>query len=113
MTMLAVTHSDALAERLTAGWRRALAGDASARAAWRTAEGGGWSWRRDGALLQGGGEWSALRWEQCGATALRALRFFTVEVTVGGSARAAGISFGPYKDFLVALRPGAERRLRL
>jgi glycosyl transferase family 2 len=105
--------ADTLAQSLAHAWRRALTGDAGARAQWRTAEGGGWGWRQDGALLQGGGEWSALRWERCDSAALRALRRFAVEVTVDGEAQAAGISFGPYKDFLVALEPGAERRLRL
>lgn len=100
---------------LTDQWAAAAAGDADARAAWQVDEGGGWSWERGGVVVRGAdGTWSALGWRRGDAAALSALGNFTVEVTVTGMAGAAGLSFGPYKDFLapVSLTTG-PRRLQL
>ncbi|NTU85461.1 MAG: glycosyltransferase family 2 protein, partial [Chloroflexales bacterium] len=76
------------------------------RAAWRTVEGEGWGWEGAGARLRGDAEWAALGW-QPGATPLAGLRSFVVEVTVSGQAEAAGLSFGPFRDFMVHLEQGA------
>jgi Glycosyl transferase family 2 len=47
-------------------------------------------------------------------SALRELRNVLVEVTVQGAAEAAGLSLGPFKDFLVPVEHGhGERRLQL
>jgi hypothetical protein len=96
-------------------WRRALAGDGQARAYWQTVEGGPWSWEGDAVRVRAGGsEWSAYQYSRCDAQLLRALQNFVVEVTVVGSAMAAGLSFGSYMDFLAELEPHrAPRRLRL
>lgn len=105
-------------EALAAEWRRAVAGDAPARERWTVQEGGDWRWDDGGVRVRrgggGGGEWSALAWGAAGPDALAALGGYAVEVTVHGSARAAGLSLGPFRDFLVELPPGgAPRHLRL
>jgi Glycosyl transferase family 2 len=101
-------------EFLIRQWVEAAAGDPDARAQWQLDEGGGWSWERGGAVVRGGHPWSALGWRRCEGAALAALGNFTVEVTVTGAAAAAGLSFGPYKDFLTALRPSmGPSRLQL
>ena len=102
-------------QHLTSHWAKAVAGDPEARDQWQIDEGGGWAWERGGVLLHGGGHaWSALGWRRCDAAVLAELRNFIVEVTVTGVADAAGLSFGPYKDFLapVGLTTGS-RRLQL
>jgi hypothetical protein len=58
----------------------------------------------DDVSVSGGGEWAWLESEEYRADALKKLSNFLVEVSVGGNAEAAGISFGPFKDFLVPLR---------
>lgn len=102
--------TDALPLRLTRAWQQALADDAAARAAWHTVEGDGWSWHADGVRANGGADWSALSWELGDPPALRDLGNFVVAVRVSGRAAAAGLSFGPYKDFLTPLDPAAGLR---
>jgi len=79
--------------------------------------GGGRSWacQPRGILLRGdGSEWSAFAWQALDAAELKQLKNFMIEVSVSGKASAAGISFGPYKDFLTSLEPGSgKRRLQL
>jgi Glycosyl transferase family 2 len=104
-----------LASGLADAWARAVAGDAESRSQWCAGEGGDWTWQPSGLLLDGGtSEWSELRWRRCEAATLAALRNFLVEVTVSGTADAAGLSLGPYKDFLVpASLDTGPRRLQL
>lgn len=100
---------------LTVQWRQALDGFSAAQALWRIAEGGVCEWSGDGLRLHGAdAEWAGVAWQRCGPDALGTLRNFMIEVTVSGKAGAAGLSFGPYKDFLIQLEPEvAPRRLQL
>jgi hypothetical protein len=99
----------------TEEWRRCAAGDVAARARWQVSEGGVWYW--EGARLvsrRSGPEWTWLSREPDGLPQLRDLKIFMMEISVSGKANAAGISFGPYKDFLTALdSPSSKRRLQL
>lgn len=99
--------------RLELGWAASLADGVGARAAWQVTEGGPWGWQPDGPVVAGGGDWRALRWGELGADVLGRLGSFAVEVTVRGRAAAAGLSLGPYRDFLVPLPRHATARLRL
>jgi predicted O-methyltransferase YrrM len=107
---VAIVHGD-----LRDAWRHAVAGDADARARWRPEESGAWSWEADGVRLDGdGGEWAGLAWEALDPGALAALGAYAVEVTVSGSAADAGLSLGPFRDFLAELEGDrGPRRLRL
>jgi len=101
---------------LSQEWQRALAGDGQARANWQIVEGGGgWSWQENAICARNNGsEWSAYQYSRCDPQVLRALKNFVVEVTLSGSAQAAGVSFGPYKDFLTELDPQmGPRRVQL
>jgi Glycosyl transferase family 2 len=100
---------------LRRGWTAALAGDGQAQAQWQIIDGGEWTWQHDGVWAEGGStEWAGLSWQGGNAAAFRDLRNFVIEVTVSGQAEAAGLSFGPYKDFLTALEPSmGARRLML
>lgn len=83
-------------------WSRALAGNAAAQAQWDNRDAGNWLWEPDGLhLKRGGGEWYSLVWNRCDASVLRRIRNFAIEVTVQGSAKAAGLSFGAFRDFMV------------
>jgi hypothetical protein len=106
---------DSLVQALRLGWDRALAGDGQERANWRVVEGNEWSWQQNAVCANSNGsEWSAYEYSRCDTQALRALKNFVVEVTIIGSAEAAGLSFGPYKDFLAELSPHMDRhRLQL
>jgi hypothetical protein len=96
-----------LEENLASQWQSALAGDASARDLWKITEGGEWTWRDDGVHLKGSGpEWLGLSWQGWQAEAYRASGNFLIELTVSGKAEAAGLSFGPFKDFLTRLDSG-------
>jgi hypothetical protein len=93
-------------------WSRALAGNAAAQAQWDNRDAGNWLWEPDGLhLKRGGGEWYSLVWNRCDASVLRRIRNFAIEVTVQGSAKAAGLSFGAFRDFMVDA-PSQPRRLR-
>jgi glycosyl transferase family 2 len=100
---------------LSAGWREAVAGNARAQAGWEIVDGGKWLWQHVGVRVQGTGpEWIALRWLGWNAESARMLKNFLIEVTISGNAGAAGLSFGGFKDFLVALdSQTAARRLQL
>jgi hypothetical protein len=104
-----------LEEMLPAEWQKCLAGDAEAVARWRLVEGGAWGWQPRGIILRNDGtEWAAFGWQALATTELRQLKNFMIEVSVSGKAGAAGISFGPYKDFLTVLEPSlGKRRLQL
>ena len=111
----AISVEERIAKQLMNEWNRSLDGDGQSRAHWRLVEGDGWSWEGN-ALCAGhcNSEWSAYQYSRCDPPTLRALKKFVVEVTVSGSGGAAGLSFGPYKDFLVELDPAdGERHLRL
>jgi hypothetical protein len=103
------------AAELGRDWASAAAGDRTAQERWQVDEGGEWSWEPDGVVLRGAGwQWSALGWLGWDAAAVSELRNFVAEVTISGSAEAAGLSFGPYKDFLVPVTPATgPRRLQL
>jgi hypothetical protein len=86
-------------EFLLQDWRRALAGDQSSQNLWHDLDHGHWSWEPDGLhLKRGHTDWYSLVWTRCDASVLRPN--LMIEVTVQGSAKGAGISFGPYRDFL-------------
>jgi hypothetical protein len=105
----------ALGELLPAEWRQCQAGASNSVARWQLVEGNAWEWQPRGVFLgKEGTEWSALSWQAFGPNELKQLKNFVVEVSVSGTASAAGISFGPYKDFLTVLEPGlGKRRLQL
>ena len=93
-----------LGKRLSDAWHRATGGDRQSQAGWQAVDGGNWQGSPAGMQVRGTGpEWLALSWEGWDAAAARELGRFTVEVTVTGTADAAGISFGPYKDFLASV----------
>lgn len=96
-------------------WRQAASGDAAARARWTVAEDGDWQWCAEGVRLNGGGaEWEALVWRDWEKLMRAGAQNFIVEAYLSGKAEAAGLSCGPYQDFLVALRPdGRPRHLQL
>lgn len=98
-------------DQLSQAWERAAHGDPEAQQRWQVAEGGGWEWRGD-RLTARGAEWSALAWRSCGPQAMAALGSFAIEATASGHAQLAGLSLGPYKDFLTPLE-GGSHRLRL
>ncbi len=110
---MSVTHQDTrlasaeglpLEQRLVTEWKYALSGDKRSQAQWLIHEGGVWVWRSDGLFLtSSGAEWSAFAWQTCNAPTLKDLTNFIIEVTVSGKAAAAGLSFGPYKDFLTGV----------
>jgi hypothetical protein len=108
-------EESAMLPQLSRGWADAMTGDADARAQWQVNEGGGWTWRPDGVVLEPRGhDWSSLGWRQCAAATLTGLQNLLIEVTVSGTAGAAGLSLGPYKDFMVAVNPATgPRRLQL
>jgi len=85
-------------------------------ARWRVLEGNG-SWRRRAGevLLAGSGaDWCALALPAAARNALRTGDEVAIEATIAGSATSAGLSFGPYLDFLAPLPAGAwPRRLSL
>lgn len=111
---MSAERPQALPALLEAAWRRAQGGDAASQAAWGF-YGCAPVWNERGLTLQAtGGEWAIGSWAYGGPEALAALRAGVVEVTVSGSAGAAGLSFGDFKDFLVELSPGGPpRRLQL
>ena len=81
-------------------WQRALSEDPAALAAWDNFDRGNWAWRPDGLrLTRSGGEWYSLIWKSGQTSAL--LRNSLIEVTIEGPAEAAGLSFGPFRDFVV------------
>jgi hypothetical protein len=109
------THQTAAEDLLREQWRRTIARDPFAAAQWRVEEGGDWVWQPAGVEVRGNGnEWSALSWMVLRPHHMSGLTNFVVEVSISGKADAAGISFGPFKDFLTALDANAgKRRLQL
>lgn len=94
-------------------WQRGLAGDRAIQREWTDLDGGAWRWTEDGLRLGSGArEWYSLQWDYAGSSLLRRLANFVVEVTVQGTAQAAGISFGPFRDFLTE-SGSSPRRLQL
>jgi hypothetical protein len=104
-----------LPQRLVSEWQRALAGEQEVQALWQIVEGGEWRWRHDGLRVRrNASEWLGLGWEGWSGELAMQLGNFMIEVTVSGKAEAAGLSFGPYKDFLAPLAaPDVPRRLQL
>jgi hypothetical protein len=101
-------------ENLNAIFERALAGDTEAQNSWQVTEGGPWVWQQDGVQINNGAQWSALKWEKWRDFKSPALRSFVIEATVNGKAEAAGLSFGPFKDFLAKLdTTSGPRRVQL
>jgi hypothetical protein len=101
-------------ESLNAIFGQALAAGTTAQNSWQVAEGGPWVWQPDGVRVSNAGEWSALSWQGWGDFKSPALRKFVIEATVSGNAEAAGLSFGPYKDFLARLdTSNSPRHLQL
>jgi hypothetical protein len=81
---------------------------------WHPDQGGRWTYDADGPAVQGdGGEWVSAISEPLSAV-LQQQRNVVIAITVRGSAEAAGLSFGHYKDFLAPTAPhNAPRRLQL
>src|SRR5271157_2823072 len=99
-------------QQLAACWNKALNGSLQHRSEWQIAEGGSWNWTNEGVTIRNEGfEWSGLAWQACGPNTLGELRNFLAETTLRGTAEAAGLSFGPFKDFLVPVSgaTGARR----
>jgi hypothetical protein len=89
-------------QQLADCWDKALSGALQHQSAWQIAEGGSWNWTNEGVIVRNGGiEWAGLAWQSCGPDLLGQLRNFLAETTVRGTAQAAGLSFGPFKDFLI------------
>jgi hypothetical protein len=89
------------ANQLAEQWAQALGGDSSAQAQWNNLDAGNWWWQRDGLHVgRGAGEWYSLAWDRFDSAMIRQLNKFVIGVTVQGSAQAAGLSFGPFRDFL-------------
>lgn len=85
-------------------WQGAVAGDEQGQASWQTEEGGLWSWEQHGVVVRNSGtEWSSLILSRCNGSTLRELKYFAIEVKLSGKAKAAGLSFGYFKDFLADL----------
>ena len=106
---------DSPTESLSNIFERALTADFGARSSWLVTEGGQWLWQSDGVrLASNGAEWSAMNWGGWTDFKSPALRNFVIELTVTGHGEAAGLSFGPFKDFLVPLdSTSGPRRLQL
>lgn len=86
-------------EDLIVDWSLALAGDEQVRARWHNLDSGNWSWQPDGLhLRRGDGEWFSLV-PNCDAAL--PCRNLVIGITVQGNAKGAGISFGPFRDFMV------------
>ena len=87
--------------RLLEEWAQARGGNSSAQAQWQNLDAGNWSWQNDGLRLRSGGsEWYSLAWSRCDHSLLRRFDKFVVAITVQGAAQAAGLSFGPFRDFV-------------
>src|SRR5260370_35738547 len=104
-----------LCQQLREGWNQALGGSLRHQSDWRIVEGGTWNWTNEGVTVhKDGGEWAGFAWQACGPQALGQLRNFLAETTVKGRADAAGLSFGPFKDFLVPVNDSTgPRRLQV
>jgi hypothetical protein len=102
-------------EALLTEWRSCLDLDPVALSRWQIEEGGEWTWQASGTVVRGSAnEWSAQSWLAFRPAQLEELGNFVVGVTISGKADAAGISFGPFKDFLAPLQAGGgKRRLQL
>lgn len=101
-------------ESLNAIFERAIAAGSEVRNSWQVTEGAPWVWQHDGVRINNGGEWSALKWQGWSDFKSPALRKFVIEATLSGKAEAAGLSFGPYKDFLARLdTTNSSRHLQL
>jgi hypothetical protein len=104
-----------LAGRLARNWACAVAGQEDAQSRWRVIDGGAWSWCPDRLRVRGGNsEWLGLAWQDWTRESATEAGNFVIEISISGQADAAGLSFGPYKDFLAPVRrPGPQRRLQL
>ncbi|MGH9943028.1 MAG: glycosyltransferase family 2 protein [Pyrinomonadaceae bacterium] len=113
---MVVNEGRALSRLLAREFAAALNGHRQAQACWRTVEGGAWSWQPEAGLCVNGTEpeWSGQAWWKWDRAIARTLKNFLIEVTISGQAEAAGLSFGPFKDFLAGVneRTG-PRRLQL
>ena len=104
------TPADAC-QQLDDCWNKALSGSRRHRSEWQVAEGGSWNWTNEGVTIRNdGAEWTGLAWQSCGPNVLGQLRNFLAETTVRGTAEAAGVSFGPFKDFLVPVNDATGPR---
>lgn len=91
-------------------------GEALAASGWRVLEGDGlWRRRASEVVVAGRGTgWHALALPVAVREALRTGEEVAIEATIAGSATSAGLSFGPYLDFLAPLPAGSwARRLSL
>jgi hypothetical protein len=97
-------HGSPLEQHLVSEWQRALGNDQHAQSQWLFNEGGEWTWQYEGVSVKSSGtEWAAFGWKTFAESTMRGLQNFVIQVTINGQATAAGLSFGPYKDFLARL----------
>ena len=102
---------DSSSHALKTLFQQALSADTETRQRWQVIEGGNWQWQRDGVrLTSNGNEWSALGWQTWNEFTPSDCSNFVVEITISGKAEAAGLSFGPYKDFLTPLESTSSPR---
>ena len=99
---------------LRAEWQaKATGGDFSTPAPSVTPDTGAWEWQHGALRARGEGrEWAALEWPSIGPAVMADIASFVIGVTVTGQCEAAGLSFGPYKDFLTRT-DGRGRRLQV
>jgi hypothetical protein len=91
-------------------WAHALNGNSSAQAQWKNLDAGNWSWQNDGLRLKSGpSEWYSLAWNRWDSSFLHRCNKFVVGLTVQGGAQAAGLSFGPFRDFLAEVGSQPKR----
>jgi hypothetical protein len=83
-------------------------------AGWQVVAGNGPWQRRAGEVVLSGvsanADWHALALPEAARDALRADEEVMIEATIAGSAISAGLSFGPYTDFLTPLAAGSWTR---
>lgn len=106
---LSSDESESTTEFFAAKWSESLAGDERSRSQWRAHQ-GNWVWQPDGFALQADSQWASCAWHGYGPQDLKALGSVVIGLTLSGTAEAAGLSFGDYKDFLTPLNATRGRR---
>jgi hypothetical protein len=100
-------------DRLADEWSRCLGGDTTAQSRWENIDAGDWNWQNHGLCLKRGErEWYSLAWNICDGEVFCAPGSFLIEITIQGEGEAAGLSFGPFRDFL-AQPSGQGARLQM
>jgi hypothetical protein len=105
------TLADTLRHRAENGF----AGSEKSEGRWRVVEGGDWNWNGNGVYVDGKGiEWVGLAFNNWHKVLCDGKRNFLIELNVSGKAQSAGLSFGPYRDFLTEIdEHDSPKRLQL